>query len=210
MKLENYSATIKKSVLLSFIVLFEVSCNKKVDYYQIPSFTPKNTVNAVIEIPAGTNKKYEYNTITKTFEIDKTKGKDRVIQYLPYLGNYGFIPSTYSNPKKGGDGDPIDVLVLSENVAKGLVVDVTPIAVLKLLDDGELDFKIIAIPADTTKQIIKTTTYDEFSKLFPEVQQMIGLWFLNYNKDDVAIIEGWGDEKDAMNEIINNTNKVGN
>ena len=195
--------------LVRFTVLFFLvfSCEKKTDYYHLPLFSPDKNINAVIEIPAGTNKKFEFNNESKSFEIDKEKGKHRIIKFLPYLGNYGFIPSTYSDPKKGGDGDALDVLVLSESVATGTVMETIPIAMLKLIDDGEIDYKIIAIPSDEKNQIIHSTSYSDFTKNFPEVKLMIEMWFLNYNKSDDAQIEGWGDEKDAVIEINNNMKK---
>lgn len=189
-------------LIIIAIVLICTSCNKKKDYYGLPSISSNENINAVIEIPAGTNKKIEYNKSSQTFEIDQENGKDRVIQFLPYVGNYGYIPSTYSNPLTGGDGDALDVLVLSESVPIGSVVEVNPIAILKLIDDGEIDYKIIAIPCNQNKQIIGAKTYDDFSKNYSEVKSIIELWFLNYNKYDEAIIKGWGDENEAVNEII--------
>lgn len=187
--------------MLSIMLL---SCDKKVDYYNLPLLSANGNYQAVIEIPSGTNKKYEYNNITKKFEIDKKNGIDRVIQFLPYVGNYGYIPSTFSDPKKGGDGDALDVLVLSESLDIGTVIEIKPIAVLKLLDEGEIDYKIIAIPADVSKQTIKVNTFDKFLQQFSGAKSIIELWFLNYNKDDLAVIEGWGNEEDAVNEINKN------
>tara|TARA_B110000091_G_scaffold103956_1_gene112941 strand:+ start:17899 stop:18489 length:591 start_codon:yes stop_codon:yes gene_type:complete len=191
---------------ITFIVLFIclVACKNNINYYSLPLYSSNNILTAVIEIPSGTNKKYEYNNTSKAFEIDQKNGIDRVVQYLPYLGNYGYFPSTYSDPKKGGDGDALDVLVLSESVTTGSVVEVIPIGVLKLIDDGELDYKIISIPADPSKQIIKVNSFSEFSQKYPEVKKIIELWFLNYNKDDEAKIKGWGDEVEALNEIKSN------
>lgn len=180
------------------------SCNKKTDHYKLPSLSSKGNVNAVIEIPAGTNKKFEYNKKTRVFEIDKKNGKDRVIEFLPYLGNYGFIPSTYSDPKTGGDGDAMDVLVLSENVPTGTVMEIKLIGMLKLLDKGEIDYKIIAVPNDTNKRIININSFNELTQDFPKVKTMIELWFLNYNKEDKAIINGWVNEKAALEEIYKN------
>lgn len=191
---------------LLFIILWLFSCNKKVDYYKKPLLSKSGSYNAVIEIPAGTNKKYEFNKKTKAFEIDKKNGKDRIIQFLPYVGNYGFIPSTYSDPKKGGDGDALDVLIISESVNTGTIMEIVPIAMLKLIDDGEVDYKIIGVPFDKQQQIIEVNTYKSFSENFPEIKQIIELWFLNYNKDDVAKIQGWEDEKMAVLEI--NKNKI--
>lgn len=190
----------KRNFLILSLLTF-ISCKPNTDYYNLPIYSKNNLVQAVVEIPAGTNKKYEYNKQSKSFQIDKKNGKDRVIQYLPYLGNYGFIPSTYSDPKEGGDGDALDVLILSESAQIGTIIEITPIAVLKLIDDGELDYKIIAIPHNPTQKIIKVSTLEMLSKKHPEIMQMVEYWFLNYNKADTAEVEGWGDEIMAQNEI---------
>ena len=187
-----------------FLIIFIVSCAKPVDYYSLPLKSATNNYNAVIEIPSGTNKKFEYNKETKTFVIDKKNGKERVINFLSYIGNYGYIPSTFSDPKTGGDGDALDILVLSESVATGTVLDIKPIAVLKLIDDGELDYKIIAIPSITEDQTMKANNFQEFSEKYPVAKKMIEMWFLNYNPSDTATVDGWGNEEEAIIEIKNN------
>jgi inorganic pyrophosphatase len=193
-------------LIICLLIISVFSCNKKVDYYHLPLFSADKNINAVIEIPAGTNKKFEFNNKSKSFEIDKKNGHDRIINFLPYIGNYGFIPATFSDPKKGGDGDALDILVLSESVGTGTVLEIIPIAMLKLIDNGEIDYKIIAIPADESKQIVKANSFVEFSKNYPIIKEIIELWFLNYNKDDIAKVEGWEDEKRAILEI--NKNKI--
>ena len=191
-----------KTVFLIALVL--QACNKQKDYYYLPSKASDNSFNAVVEIPAGTNKKLEYNKSLKSFEIDIEDGKERTIQFLPYIGNYGFIPSTLSDSKTGGDGDALDVLVLSESVSTGTVMEILPVAMLKLIDDGELDYKIIAIPINEKLRIIDVKSLDELQQNFPTVLTIIESWFLNYNKNDEAIIKGWGNEKEALEEIHNN------
>ena len=195
---------LKKILWLILFILSLTNCVKDENYYRIPAFSDDKYLQAVIEIPAGTNKKFEYNKLKHIFEVDQKNGKDRVVSFLPYLGNYGFVPSTYSDPKEGGDGDALDILVLSESVDTGTVLKVVPIAVLKLIDDGEIDYKIIAVPKDKNKQILKVSNYKEFCEKYPEVKNIIELWFLNYNKEDKASIEGWGDEKEALQEITKN------
>jgi inorganic pyrophosphatase len=86
------------------------SCTEFIDYYNLPSKGKGRYYNAVVELGAGTNRKFEYNKITGKFEQDFQNGKPRVISYLPYPGNYGFIPSTLSDKSMGGDGDALDVL----------------------------------------------------------------------------------------------------
>ena len=173
-------------------VLILVGC-KTTHLDTLPAITTSGTVNCVIEIPAGTNKKIEYNKATMKFEIDQRDGKDRIIKYLPYPGNYGFIPSTYSNPVEGGDGDALDILVLCESLPTGTLLEVTPLGVLKLIDDGEKDYKIIAIPANANSRTIDASSLEELSQNYPQLLTMIETWFLNYDSDP-AIIQGWGDE----------------
>ena len=75
---------------------------------------------------------------------------------------------------------------------------------LKLIDEGEIDYKIIAVPNNVNQQILKVKTYNEFSKNFPEIKTIIELWFLNYNKTESAKIQGWVNEIEAINEVYNN------
>lgn len=97
---------------------------------------PENFL-AIIEIPKGSKKKYE---------LDKTTGLIRLDRILftstHYPQNYGFIPRTLA-----GDNDPLDVLVLcSETLDPLAMVECYPIGVIKMVDDNEVDEKIIAIP----------------------------------------------------------------
>ncbi|MFK7811413.1 MAG: inorganic diphosphatase [Maribacter sp.] len=185
--------------LLFFSILF--ACNSKEDYYSTPIFSKKGIVNAVIEIPAGTNAKYEYDNTLKDFVIDQENGVNRIIDFVPYPANYGFVPSTLSDESKGGDGDALDILVLSESYKTGTIVEVLPIAILKLIDKEEEDYKIIAIPYDKDKRILDASSYSELQKSYPAVIQILELWFLNYNKKDKALIKGWGNEQEALKEI---------
>lgn len=193
-----------ENLVYLFALFFILSCNNTVDHYKIPTYSQNNHLQAVIEISAGTNKKFEYNKETNSFQIDLKNGKERKIDFLPYVGNYGFIPSTLSDKKNGGDGDALDVLVLSESLPMGTVVEIVPIAMLRLIDNGELDYKIIANVVSTEKQIIGALTYKEFVQNYPEILNIIELWFLNYNKDDAAKIDGWGNELEAKKEVIKN------
>lgn len=193
----------KKGVifLLVGIVFCLGSCTPKIEYYKIPSFAANGALNAVIEIAAGTNTKYEYDKASKKFVIDQEEGVDRIINFIPYPANYGFIPSTISHKKTGGDGDALDILVLSESLETGTTIQVLPIAMLKLTDKGEQDYKIIAVPYEKENRIVKAATFTELQKNYLGVMEIIELWFLNYNKKDMAVVEGWGDEKEALKEI---------
>ncbi len=185
--------------LLSITLL--TRCKDTIDYYKIDTFSPSNKLRAVIEIPAGTNNKIEYNSSSFKFEIDKENGKDRVIKYLPYPGNYGFIPGTLSNTNDGGDGDALDIIVISSAIPSGTLLEVNPIAILKLIDNGEKDYKVIAIPSDTKLRTIDVSSLDEINSKYSHALISIENWFLNYNPKDPAQSLGWGNEKETL-EII--------
>lgn len=190
---------VPKIVGLFLLLCIVVACQSS-RIASLPAFSPSGNVFCVVEIPAGTNKKIEYNKTTKTFEVDQRNGQDRVIDFLPYPGNYGFIPSTYSDPEKGGDGDALDILVLCESLKTGTVLEVIPLGILKLIDDGETDYKIIAIPADEGLRTISARSFAELSRKYPSLTGMIETWFLNYDSDP-ATVESWGDEEAAKKEI---------
>ncbi len=96
-------------------------------------------VNAVIEIPQGSNVKYE---------LDKESGAVFVDRFLftPmfYPSNYGFIPNTLAE-----DGDPIDILVISRQpVVPGSVIRCRPVGVLIMEDESGKDEKVLAVPVE--------------------------------------------------------------
>ena len=100
-----------------------------------PSRVTPESFTAVIEIPAGSKKKYELDKQTGLLRLDRI-----LYTSTHYPANYGFIPRTYA-----GDGDPLDVLVLcSETLDPMVEVDCYPIGVIRMIDDDEIDDKIIA------------------------------------------------------------------
>ncbi|MBP7273308.1 MAG: inorganic diphosphatase [Saprospiraceae bacterium] len=201
--------------ILKFLVLllffFNLHCKQNMatkqstdasDFYNLPTFSEDKFIQAVIEIPAGTNHKFEFNKNTKQFINDKNKdGSVRVINFLGYPGNYGFIPSTLMDEERGGDGDPLDVVVLSESVPTGTVLEVVPIATLLLRDEGETDTKIIAIPADKSKRTIQATNLHDFLIQYNSAMRIVQDWFVNYEAHGIVQFLGWEDEKYALQEI---------
>jgi inorganic pyrophosphatase len=99
---------------------------------------PPEDINVIIEVPIGGEPiKYEMNEAAGALFVNR-------FLYTPmrYPGNYGFVPHTLSD-----DGDPIDVLVAnSRPIAPGAVINVRPIGVLKMDDEGGGDEKIIGVP----------------------------------------------------------------
>lgn len=95
--------------------------------------------NVIIEIPHGSNNKYEIDKETGLIALDRAN-----YSTAPYPVDYGFAPQTLWE-----DGDALDVAVLTTwPLAVGIVVKVRPVAVIEMIDDGESDFKILAVPVD--------------------------------------------------------------
>ena len=170
------------------------------DYQKLPTFG-ESGVHVVVEIPAGSNHKIEYQKEERRFENDQEEGKDRVINFLPYPGNYGFIPSTYMDPMQGGDGDALDVLVIAESLPTGTVLETKPIATLLLKDNGDLDTKIIAIPVNLEDQVLPIANFQDFLIHHDISKRMIEQWFLNYKGPNEMQLIRWEDEQYAMQEI---------
>ena len=92
---------------------------------------------ALIEIPKGCKVKYELDKETGLLKLDRVLYTSTV-----YPANYGFIPRTLAE-----DGDPLDVLVLcGETIYPMTLINCYPIGVIKMIDGGSLDEKVIAIP----------------------------------------------------------------
>lgn len=96
-----------------------------------------DAINVVVEIPKLSRVKYELDKDTGLIKFDR-------VLYSPmhYPANYGFVPQTLWD-----DGDPLDVLVLGhEPLIPGCLVEVRPIGVLDMIDGGEGDAKVLAVP----------------------------------------------------------------
>lgn len=110
------------------------------DILKIPSGkNPPEEINVLIEIPQGSQIKYE---------LDKESGVIKVDRFLYtstyYPFNYGFIPNTLTD-----DGDPVDVLVISSlAVHPGTIIPAKPVGILEMEDEEGIDWKIIAVPKE--------------------------------------------------------------
>lgn len=110
------------------------------DISKIPAGkNPPEDINILIEIPQGSQIKYELNKESGALEVDRFLYTST---YYPF--NYGFIPNTLSE-----DGDPIDVLVISSlAVHPGTVIPAKPIGILEMEDEAGIDWKVIAVPKE--------------------------------------------------------------
>ncbi len=100
---------------------------------------PPDVVYAVVEVPKGSRNKYEYSKSAGVIKLDRV-----LYSPLHYPGDYGFIPQSLY-----GDGDPLDVLIMmTEPTFPGCVIEIRPVGMLKMLDRGEHDDKILAVPSN--------------------------------------------------------------
>ena len=152
-------------------------------------------LNAVIEIPAGSAEKRQYDPATNSFPIDLRNGVPRMIRFLPYPANYGFIPGTKMHKEEGGDGDAVDVFVLCGALPSGTVLEVEAIGIIELLDAGERDDKLIALPVDPA---LRTVDADDLLELPEAARDILVTWLLNYDPEDGAELIAVKGRADAL------------
>ncbi len=140
-------------------------------------------VNAFIEIPKGSNIKYELDEVSGVMKVDRIL---HTAMFYPY--NYGFIAGT-----KGEDGDPLDIMVISNaSFAPGTFVTARPIGLLLMKDEEGIDTKIMAVPIEKVdpdfKEISGIEDLDEHTK------NMISHFFKYYKSLEPgkwAEVSGW-------------------
>jgi inorganic pyrophosphatase len=157
--------------------------------------SPPDDVNVIIEVPLGGEPiKYEMDKAAGTLVVDR-------FLYTPmrYPGNYGFVPHTLSD-----DGDPIDVLVANTRpIFPGAVINVRPIGVLKMEDDGGGDEKIIAVPSTRLTQ--RYDHVENYADLPQITCRQIEHFFLHYKDLEPGKwvkLSGWGDAAEARRLIL--------
>jgi inorganic pyrophosphatase len=165
----------------------------------VPYKNDDGTFNMVVEIPAGTNEKWETNEKTGQLYRTKRDNKIRLIQFLPYPGNYGFIPQTLSAKDNGGDGDPVDVMLLDHAKKRGSVQKVRVIGCVRLKDEGERDDKLIAVTDDGPFKNIKSL--NQMVMRFPAVMEIIRTWFMNYDGTGMNIFDKYANRRESVNII---------
>ncbi len=146
------------------------------DISRIPAgAAPPWDVNVIIEIPKGASEPVKY-------EFDKASGALFVDRFLNtamyYPANYGFIPHSLSE-----DGDPIDVLVVSNtSVVPGCVVRCRPIGAILLKDEAGGDEKIIAVPVENLQGYYSQVR--DVAELRPQMRDQIAHFFQHYKDLD--------------------------
>lgn len=152
---------------------------------------PPAIINSIIEIPKGSKAKYEMDKETGMLRLDRV-----LFSSVYYPANYGFIPQTL-----GKDHDPLDILVFSQIDLQPLcIVQATVIGVMRMLDNGEEDDKIIAVATND----ISVSYIQNIQQLPPHLTVEIKNFFEDYKKleNRTVSVEGFQDIKTAT-KIIN-------
>jgi inorganic pyrophosphatase len=162
---------------------------------EIEPLNPDGTINMVVEIPAGRTDKWEVKKDDGKLHWDMKNGEPRIVQYLGYPVNYGMIPKALLSKEMGGDGDPLDCLVLGAAMPRGAILKVKVIGVARLLDGGDRDDKILAV--QESEHFGSVNNLKELNEKFPGVTTIIETWFLNYKGPGVFQSKGFGDVGEA-------------
>ncbi|MEQ6291972.1 inorganic diphosphatase [Vogesella sp. GCM10023246] len=154
-----------------------------------------NDFNVVIEISANAAPiKYEFDKESGALMVDRFMGTS-----MMYPANYGFVPQTLA-----GDGDPVDVLVVTPfPLPPSVVIRVRALGMIKMEDDGGVDAKLVAVPVEKLCPM-----YKDIQKLedLPQLLRDQMVHFFEHYKDlekgKWVKIQGWGSMEDATRELV--------
>ncbi|MDZ7726589.1 MAG: inorganic diphosphatase [Candidatus Campbellbacteria bacterium] len=152
-------------------------------------------INTIIEIPRGSNNKYEIDKDTGLISLDRANYSS-----APFPFDYGFAPQTLWE-----DDDPLDIIVLTTYpLYPGILVKVRPVAVMEMIDSGESDYKVITVPTDDRR----FETVQDIDDVNPHSLREFKHFFETYKelKDDKATqvpveIHGFKGKKEAHEAI---------
>lgn len=150
-------------------------------------------INTVVEIPKWSTLKIEWNRKLAVFELDRVEPS-----IFAKPTNYGFIPQTLDE-----DGDELDTLVLTNDpIPTGVYVKATVIGVLNFEDDGEMDHKIICVPADDRNTDNAISSMDDLHERWKQKIEHHFTHYKDLKKPGSTKVLGWGDAA-AATAIIN-------
>lgn len=176
----------------SSFVTFVLTSGGMLDYLKLPlGDQSPEVVNMVVEIPLQSVNKYEYDKKLHVFRLDRN-----LFSPVHFPGDYGFLPSTLSL-----DGDPLDVLVLVDNPSfPGCVMEVRPIGVLQMVDQGTPDEKLLAVGKSNPRY----KDVWNYSEIYPHMLREIVHFFSIYKDLEGKRVEtkGWTDASHARSLIM--------
>jgi inorganic pyrophosphatase len=158
-------------------------------------YDPPRDVNVIVEIPKGSNIKYELEKEIGVLRMDRV-----LFPSMIYPGNYGFIPQTLS-----GDGDAEDVLILGElSIVPIAVVNTRPIGILITEDEKGEDSKIITVPSPMVDPTASASGVNDIEEVDPDLRSRIEHFFLHHKdleKGKFVKVIGWKNRVHAYDTI---------
>lgn len=168
-----------------------------------PGNIDEGWINAIVDIPQGSSLKIEYDREHGIFMLDRA---EPAIFAKPV--NYGFIPAT-----KDEDGDELDVLLVAhEPIPTGVLVKSRILGIFNFEDDGEMDYKIVCVPADDRNSGDAIKTLDDLGKRWKEQIEFHFAHYKDLKKPGTTKVLGWGDITEAkkiIQECITRFNEEG-
>jgi inorganic pyrophosphatase len=146
------------------------------------------TIHVVVENPAGSSEKWEVRADGQLVR-ETRDGRAIEIPYLPWPANGGMIPRTLHSAELGGDGEPLDVLVLGAALPRGATVRVRPIGMLRVVDRLERDDKILAVP--TRGVFSDVTDVEMLEQRYPGAREIVARWYTHARPGDAIEVQGF-------------------
>jgi inorganic pyrophosphatase len=174
-------------------------------WHDIPLSAGDGAFNALFEIPKMTKPKMEVATKEEGNPIAQDEKKGKLRDYHgPIFWNYGMLPQTWEDPnvedpklKCNGDNDPVDVVEIGSKVMEqGTVAAVKPLGALAMIDDGELDWKVIAISVDDPD----AAKYNDIGDVPDSIISGIREWFRWYKTPDGKPLNAFGYDEKALDK----------
>jgi inorganic pyrophosphatase len=160
------------------------------DFNQVltPGDYQNGTVNTVVEIPEGSTLKVEWDREKAAFVLDRIEPSA-----FPKPCNYGFIPQTLDE-----DGDELDTLIVTEQpLPTGVWLEAKILGVMKYVDDGEVDDKIVVRVADDRNDGDWMNSLDDLGKSWIEQVEFHFTHYKDFKKPGTTQVTGWGDAEEA-------------
>lgn len=168
------------------------------DLSRIPPQPKQGLINVLIEIPAGSKNKYEFDKEMQAFALDRVLYSS--VQY-PY--DYGFVPNTLAD-----DGDPLDgMVIMDQPTFPGCVIAARPIGMLEMIDGGDRDEKILCVPDKDPRYAKVRSLQDVQPHYLDEIAEFFKT-YKNLEKKSVQIL-GWQDVDKVM-PLVEECIKAGN
>ncbi len=150
----------------------------------------KDSMTVIIEINKGSKNKYEIDKMTGLIALDRVM---HTAQDFPF--DYGFVPQTLWD-----DDDPLDVVVLTTYpLVPGILVRVRPVAVMEMIDGGESDNKIIAVPVDDPRWDNVQDLSDINTHTVKEIEHFYATYKKVQNKE--VVVNGFKGKADAEKDF---------